>query len=165
MVTQVTYNDPQNQTVYVEPEGWHMPYPSATWHMEAVQAWIDAGNTIAPYVKPLPQAKQEKAEEMSRAYGLQSSQPVTTAHGVFAGGAVSGLKINAQSDLASHVGSPTAKIWDVGHNAVSLNPAQLKDVAAAVGQAEEAAYSKLQDKLKAIEACTDEACVNAITWS
>jgi hypothetical protein len=165
VVDTVTYQNANNNAVNVEPEGWSAPWPCNTWHGAVIQKWIDAGNTIAPYVKPLPEVKAEKAVEMERAYGLQASQPVVTAHGTFAGGAVSGLKINAQSDLATHIGAAQAKVWRTDHSVILLNPAQLKDVAAAVGQAEEAAYETLQNKLAAIEACADEACVNAITWA
>ena len=39
-----------------------VPWPCETWHRAAIQEWLDAGNSIAPYAPPAVTAEDVKAE-------------------------------------------------------------------------------------------------------
>ena len=51
-ITNVTFTSSAENAVKVEPQGWNCPWPCDTWHGAEIQAWIDGGNTIAPYIPP-----------------------------------------------------------------------------------------------------------------
>ena len=165
MVTQVTYANAEQNTLRVEPEGWSMPWPSNTWHREAVQDWLDAGNTIAPYVKPVSEVRAEKLSELSAAFNAEASADVVTPHGTFSGGSESAMTVNGKAETVGHRGNPNGTIHTLGHVAVTLNVNQMKDVAADISEAYNTVYDKLQTKLLAIDTCgEDSACINSVVW-
>ena len=165
MVTAVTYTDPTHEHILVEPEGWHMPWPCKTWHGAEIQEWIDGGNTIAPYVKPVSQVAAEKLAELEANFDTEANADVVSNGQIWKGGATSAMLLDGQANKLNHRSASNGIIHSKDHVAHTLTPNQIKDVAADVADAYSAAYAKLQDKLLELDTCGgDVDCILAITW-
>lgn len=76
-IQSITYQNSEQtvlQVVTSEGKTLTMPWPCRTWHNEAIQEWLDAGNTIAEKPGPtLDEARQAKLEEINQAYQADMS--------------------------------------------------------------------------------------------
>ena len=164
-ITNVTFTSSAENAVKVEPQGWNCPWPCETYHSAEIQAWIDEGNTITPYVKPVSEVAAEKAAELEANFNIEANADVLSNGQVWKGGAASAMLLDGQANKLNHRSSASGVIHSKDHVAHTLTPNQIKDVAADVADAYSAAYAKLQDKLLELDTCGgDVDCILAITW-
>ena len=122
-------------------------------------------NEITPYVKPVAQVKGEKEQELGLHFMVEANADVVSNGQTWLGGAESAMILNGQADKTNHRGNVSGVIHSKDHVAHAMTPNQIKDVAADVADAYEAAYTKYQSKLLELEDCGEDiVCINAITW-
>lgn len=64
-INSITYTSPDSTAICVAHSGGDLivPWPCHTWHAELIQAWLDAGNTIAPFAGPTIEERRLAATE------------------------------------------------------------------------------------------------------
>lgn len=86
-IASISFADPAGTILAVTDQAgavFSVSWPCETWHRDAVQAWLDAGNSIAAYAPPAPTAADVKAEAGRRIVALypEWKQRNMTARGV-----------------------------------------------------------------------------------
>lgn len=72
-ITEAEYTTPESdniKTTYDNGDILFVPVDTGNRHYSEVLAWVDAGNSIDPYVEPPPEPALNNAEKLENATGL-----------------------------------------------------------------------------------------------
>ena len=123
------------------------------------------GSVFVPYVIPAEELIKSKLKELEVAFDNESNADVISGGQTWVGGANSAMLMDGKANASIHRGRPSGTIHSKDHRAHTMNINEMKDIAADIADAYDAAYTKLQAKLLEIETCgNDTACLSNIKW-
>ena len=174
-ITQVYYNSADNSSVRVEPQGWSVPQPCNTYHQQIIQEWLSDGNQIEPYDEwcglSLDDMKFRKRIEMKaeRNALLNGVTNITTSQGTYP------VDVNQTNRSNMHQAYDNAvlagidltsqTVWKMGdNNHYQIQYAELAEIGLQLGIYISDLYQNEAVKNAQIDACTNRACVESVSW-
>lgn len=163
MITKATYAGSSNTMCTIEPSMEIVP-SNDQW----VTEWVDAGNTIFPYV-PLPQtadeARNEKHTELRQNAIDASLEPVVAIGFMWNGGEESRDRMLAKANHMESQGIATSQSWDINNIMHAVSDIDVRLISNAITENVELVGHHYREKKNEYLACGDDvACINAVVW-